>query len=94
MWDMQARIPMEERVRYPFHFTYRFSSERPPPRSPRQKELRAERNREVQEAAKWCIDTFGRSRDQTPTNWRWTEKDKAFFFRYENDAFLFRLRWC
>jgi hypothetical protein len=86
---------MEQKARYPFFFTYRQSKEYPPIHMDRRKELRAERNRARQEAAKWCIDTFGRSRaGNHPMEWRWTEKDGVISFRYEQDACLFRIRWC
>ncbi|RYE97274.1 MAG: hypothetical protein EOO77_39345 [Oxalobacteraceae bacterium] len=91
-WVMFASTedPRRVRWRYQFHMI--------DPTSPRRQGFKFPeiklRRRTAEEARQWCVMQFGPGLPDHLTDWRWEKDGTSFQFRYEQDAFVFRLRWC
>lgn len=49
----------------------------------------------VAEIREWCTSTFGKGGSSKKYKWRygWIHDDGRFYFKFEEDAALFVLRW-
>jgi hypothetical protein len=52
-----------------------------------------DRTRQVDVVAAWCVENFPIPHDDW-FNGRWVRQGSGFLFRYEDDAFAFKMRWC
>lgn len=46
------------------------------------------------EANAWCLEQFGKPFSNHPSKYRWAMDGWNAHFRYEADAFAFKMRWC
>jgi hypothetical protein len=52
-----------------------------------------ERSVFVRESKQWCLDNFGKPHESHQTKYRWQMDNWTCHFRYEDDAFAFKMRW-
>jgi hypothetical protein len=95
-WNM-APPPDVGRSRYPYVFALDTAALAVlPAQTAHRRQVLKDRRRMAHETAEWCRLQYGtddRQAARRPKPWRWTQDGTSFRFRYERDAFEFKMRW-